>query len=109
MRIFGLPLGTIGKNATGVGNVLSFAAMIVVPMLSKKDVVTNVQYSIVATYDDVVMAIMNSSMLSKDMTKAIALIPREGTSTIYKAIINVIDSNMLSGDKVETIKHICKE
>lgn len=109
MRIFGLPLGTIGKIATGVGNVLSFAAMIVVPMLSKKDVVSDVEYSVVTTYDDVVMAIINSSMLSKDMTRAIAILPMDGTSTIYKAIINVIDSNMLSGDKVETIKHICKE
>ena len=109
MRIFGLPLGTIGKIATGVGNVLSFAAMIVVPMLSKKDTIENIHYSVVVSYDDVVMEIMNSSMVSKDKSKAIALIPKEGKSTLYKAIVNVIDSSMLSEDKIETIKHICKE
>lgn len=109
MGLFGIPLRTVGKIATGVANVLSFAAVFVTPMLSKKGTTENVRYGTIATYDDVVMAVMKSNMLSKDMTRAIELIPKEGASTLYKAIINVINSNMLSGDKIETIKHICKE
>lgn len=108
MRIFGTSLRTVGKIATGLGNVLSFAVC-VLPYLSKKDIIHEVRYNTIATYDDVILAITNSSMLSSDITKAVTLIPKDGNSTLYKAIINVINSNMLSDDKVETIKRICKD
>lgn len=108
MALFGIPLRTIGRIATGVGNVLSFAAVLVVPLLSKKDTIHEVRYNTVATYDDVIMAIMNSNMLSSDMSRATAVVPKDGDSTLYKAMINVINSNMLPSDKIDTIKHICK-
>jgi hypothetical protein len=107
MRLFGIPLRTFGKIATGVGNVLSFAVF-VLPYLTKKNTTEEVHCNFVVTYDDVILAIVNSSMLSNDMNKAVTLIPKEGNTALYKAIINVINSNMLSGDKFETIKHICK-
>lgn len=107
MRIFGLPLGTIGKIATGVGNVLSFAAMIVLPLISKKDATVGACCNNDETYDSVIMEIMNSSMLSNDKTKAVKLIPKDGDGTLYKAITNVITSNMLSNDKIKVIECIC--
>lgn len=108
MVIFGIPLATICKIATGVGNALSVAAVLVTPYLSKKNTTQQTRCNIVATYDDAVMAIMESGMISNDMAKAVMLVPKDGTSALYKAIINVIESSMLSNDKIETIKHICK-
>lgn len=108
MGIFGLPLSTIGKIAAGIGNTLSFAAVLVMPLISKKDGKQHIHHNIVATYDDAVMAIMQSSMLSSDRSKAVTLVPKDATSTLYKAIINVIESDMLSSDKIETIQHICE-
>lgn len=100
---------TVGNIVKSVGNVLAFGAMFVLPYLSKKDTTPLITKNNIATYDDVIMTIMDSSMLSSDMAKAATMIPKHANSTLYNAVINVINSNMLSSDKIETIKNICSE
>ena len=106
MRLLALSLGTIGAIATGVGNALSVVSVFALPHLSKKDTRKNVHNN--TSYDDVIMAITQSGMLSSDKTTVVALIPKHSRSTLYKAMINVIESDMLMSDKIETIQHICK-
>lgn len=109
MKNFKVSQETVGNIVKGVGNVLAFGAMFVLPLLSKKDTVPLIKQNSITTYDDVISAIMNSSMLSSDMARAAAMIPKNADSTLYNAIIKTIDSNMLSSDKFETLKHICEE
>lgn len=64
--------------------------------------------SLTIGYDDVVNAILHSSMLSSDKCVAVEAIKRDGNEELYKAIIHIVrDSSMLTSYKIEMIKHLC--
>ena len=58
-------------------------------------------------YGDAVGAIMNSDMLDSDKTKVASVIQLNYSTEIYKAIVYVAESDMLSSKKRETILNIC--
>lgn len=58
-----------------------------------------------AGYGDAVNAIMKSSMLGSDKSKAVAVLKKCATSEYYKAIISIVsDNGMLGSDKVKLVQ-----
>lgn len=109
MKNFNVSKDVIGAIVKGAGNVLAFASVFVLPYLSKKDVGELARPNSKAGYDDAIGAIMKSDMLSSDKAKAATIVPKVGGSDLYKAVIQVINSDMLSSDRIEVIERICSE
>lgn len=61
------------------------------------------------SYDGVIYAINNSNMWSSDKLKAIALIKKDESPDIYRAIISIVNGNMWSSDKLKAIENIYEE
>lgn len=99
---------TIGNIVKGISNVAVFAAAMGLPYLSKKDVKNSLNVNRIVEYDDVIGAIMNCSMLGSDKVKA-ANIVRHANTDLHRAAIQVINSNMLSSDKLKVIERIYSE
>ena len=98
----------IGNIAKGTGSVILYAVMMGLPYLSKKDVKELIPINKIVEYDDVIGAIMNSSMLSSDKVKAVNIVTHANTD-IHRAALQVIDSSMLSSDKLKVIERIYGE
>jgi len=106
MKTFNLSKETVGKYAKKGCNVLAFTLATVLPYISAKDVKTVIRYMGKVKYDDVVGAIMDSSMFPSDKFKAVELVPRDCDAETYRAIMQVVDSSMYPSDKVKTIESI---
>lgn len=108
MLKFNLSRETVGNVIKGVGNVAAFAVMMGLPYLSKKDVKELMPVNKIVGYDDVIGAIMNSSMLGSDKVKAVNIVKHVNTD-IHRAAIQVINSDMLGSDKIKVIERIYSE
>ena len=104
-----LTVGTIKTIAGKVWDVASYGLMLAASY-KLADYVAGGDGSKLATYDDAVKAIMDSSMFSHDKADAVAVLSRYESSTFYKAIVHVAkDSSMFSHDKVEMIKTLSEK
>lgn len=108
MKNFKVSKETVERLAKGVANTVAFAAVLVLPYLSKKDTPKTISEGF-TTYDDAIREIMSSGMLSSDKAKIVTMLPKHGSIKVYNAVIQVVNSTMLSSDKIEAIKHICEE
>ena len=97
----------VGKIAKGSFSVISFVAMGILSNLSADDVKSIVRRGKV-TYDDAVGAIMDSNLFNADKRRASDLLPHDGEIEMYKAVIQVVKSNLFSEEKVQTIESICE-
>lgn len=61
-----------------------------------------------ADYADTIEAISSSDMMSSYRKNSIAMVPKNADSSVYKAIIKVANSDMMSSGRYEAIKDICK-
>jgi hypothetical protein len=100
---------TVGKVAKGTVNLLVCTLAMALPALTKRDVSTNVKSNNDVNYDDVISTIMKSDMLSSYKVEAATMIPKDGADSLYRAVIQVINSDMLTSNKIEVIEHICEE
>lgn len=107
MRKFNVSGETVGRIAKKGCNVLAFTLAMVLPYVSTKDIKNVIRVSGTVKYDDVIGAIMDSTMFPSDKRRAVELIPRECDSETYKSIIQVVNSSMFPSDKVRTIETIC--
>lgn len=96
----------VGKIAKGGFSVISFVAMGILSNLSADDVKTIIRRGKV-TYDDAIGAIMTSNLFNVDKRKAIEILPHDGETEMYKAVIQVVKSNLFSEEKVAAIKSVC--
>lgn len=99
----------VGNAAKEIGGWVLTAGIMAAPYLMMKDSTTVKARYIAndATYSDVISAILHSGMLSSYKTKIVAMVPKNGDTELYKSIIAVINSDMLSSNKVDIIKDIC--
>ena len=82
--------------------------MMGLPYLSKRDVKEMIPVNKIVEYDDVIGAIMHSNMLGSDKVKAANIIKHANTEQ-HRAALQVIDSSMLSSDKLKVIERIYGE
>ena len=108
MSKFSLSKETIGNVIKGAGNVALFVFMMGLPYLSKRDVKEMMPNNKIVEYDDVIGAIMHSSMLGSDKVKAINLV-KHANGDLHRAALQVMDSTMLSSDKLKVIERIYSE
>lgn len=107
MMKFNLNKEMVGKVAKGGFSVISVVAMGILSNLSADDVKTIIRRGKVE-YDDAVGAIMDSNLFNADKRRAVDLLPHDGEKEMYKAVIQVVKSNMFSEEKVQTIESICE-
>ena len=62
-----------------------------------------------ANYSDAVGAILDSSMFDSDKNAAIGLLKRGGDSEYYKSVISVINSSIVSRNKIRTIEKLSEK
>ena len=98
----------LGNVAKGAGSVILYAVMMGLPYLSKKDVKELIPVNKIVEYDDVIGAIMHSSMLGSDKVRASNIVKHANTN-IHRAALQVINSDMLSSDKLKVIERIYGE
>ena len=98
----------IGNIAKGAGKVIVYAVAIGLPYVSKRDLKDVFNTNKIVEYDDVISAIMNSSMLSSDKVKAVNIVTH-GNPHLHRAAIQVVDSSMLTSDKLKVIERIYSE
>lgn len=67
------------------------------------------KYKPIYSYNDAVVAIMNSSLWSDYKSKAVAAMPLYAKPELYEAVIGVAKSNMFSDDKLDLILRMCKQ
>ena len=95
----------VGSIAKRIGKgALAYGSTVLVSRLLKTN--TNVYDSAFAEYDDVISAILHSNMLSSDRAIVASMIPRNGDRRLYRAIILVVNSSMLTSDKIKTIRSL---
>jgi hypothetical protein len=109
MANFKLSNETVGKIAKGVARLAVCTLAVAMTTLSKKESTTIMYCNDDVEYDDVVSAIMKSDMLSSYKVKAVSMVPKDKTGSLYAAMIQVIKSDMLSSNKIEALEHICEE
>ena len=67
------------------------------------------KYKPIYSYNDAVVAIMESSMWSDDKAKAVSSLPMYAMPVLYEAVIEVVKSSMFSDYKLNTIIKMCKQ
>lgn len=106
MKKLNISKETIGK-ITDVGcKIAVYGLTTWLSYMSVKDTIDTTQFSSNVTYSDTVKVIMNSAMYSTDKNKILELLKKDESTDYYKSIIQVIKSNMYSGDKVMAIRSI---
>jgi len=96
----------VGMVAKRVGKcALSYGSMILLSRILKMGETSDCEFKIVE-YDDAISAIMHSPMLSSDKATMVSMIPRDEKATLYKSIIAVINSTMLTSDKIKTVRSL---
>lgn len=63
----------------------------------------------VIDYGDVIRVVVDSDMVSSGKRELIDAIPKDGDVALYKSIIAIIRSDMLTSSKVNAIKNLCKQ
>lgn len=99
----------VGRVVKKGCNVAVFALGMILPYVSVKDVKDLVRYSGNVKYDAVIGAIMESSMFPSDKRRAVELVPKDGDSETYRAIVQVVNSTMFPSDKLRTIESILEK
>lgn len=107
MGIFRLSTGAIRIAINVLGTVALLTSEVIVPCIKKRASKENTKSNVDVSYDDVIGAIMNSNMLSDNKVKVTAIIPRNGDTELFKAIIQIVNSDMNSANIIEAIKCIC--
>ena len=115
MAKFKIDLDTVGKYVKKGCELAAYGFITVMSVMATKDAVemmtrsTDITYIGNVGYSDVFSAIMDSDMLSSNKKEAAAILPKDGDSELYKAILYVLGSDMLSSTKLETIRSICEK
>lgn len=105
---------TVGKYVKKGCELAAYGFVTVMTIMATKDAVNvmnrgmDVTYIGNVSYSDVFSAIMSSDMLSSYKKEAAAILPKDGDSELYKAVIHVLRSDMMSSSKLETIRSICE-
>lgn len=114
MGKFKINFDTVGKCVKKGCELAAYGFMTVMTVMATKDAVDMMNRSVDMTYignvrySDVFSAIMSSDMMSSYKKEAASLLPKDGDSELYKAVIHVLRSDMMSSSKLETIKSICE-
>ena len=114
MAKFKIDFDTVGKCVKKGCELAAYGFATVMTIMATKDAVNVMTRSIDVTYignvgySDVFGAIMDSDMLSSTKKEAAAILPKDGDSELYKAILYVLRSDMMSSSKLETIRSICE-
>ena len=98
----------IGNVIKTAGGLVLYAAVVMLPYVSTKDTVDKIRYSGNVKYSDAINAILQGGMYSSDKTKLTAILPKDADSDLYRAVIQVANSDLFSSDKVKMIKDICE-
>lgn len=80
----------------------------VLTVLSIVDTVDKVRFKGEATYSDAVEATMDCSMFSFGKQEIMRILPRNKDSDFYKAVIEVVHSDMFTSNKVDVIRSMCE-
>ena len=107
MTIFKLSTGVFGTAIKILGTVALLTSEVVVPYINRRITKNITEPDKHVTYDSVIGTVMNSSMLSDYKLKVIAIIPKDGDSETFKAIIQIVDSDMNSAKILEAVKYVC--
>lgn len=98
------------KVAKGLKTVGTFVVEVVCPMVIAGFVICGKsKYKYVYSYNDAVVAIMESSLWSDYKAKAVAALPLYARPELYEAVVGVVKSSMFSDDKLNTILKMCKQ
>ena len=109
MKKININVEKVGNVIKTAGGLVLYAAVIMLPYVSTKDVVNKIRYSGNVKYSDAINAILNSGMYSSDKSKLTSMLPKDSDADLYRAVIQVANSDMFSSDKVKMIKDICGE
>lgn len=107
MGIFRLSTGTIRIAVNVLGTVALLTSEVILPCIKKRASKEKTNSKSDVSYDDVIGIVMNSNMLSDNKVKVTAIIPRNGDVELFKAIIQIVNSDMNSANIIEAIKCIC--
>lgn len=101
-------LNNIGRMVKKGGKYLFYGVVTVLSCTTVTDeIFRSMRYSDGASYSDAIGAIMDSDMLGSYKDEAVSVLTRDGDEEFYKAIIHVVNSNMLGSHRVDTIKKMC--
>ena len=93
-----------------VKSILKDTLGIVVPIVLSRYVANKTSRSKTnVTYSDVIKAILHSSMFTDDKVKAAAVIPKDASSDVYEVLVDVVNTSMLSNNKLEMILELCEK
>ena len=96
-------LKAVGSVAKGIYGVFCIGA--VAGLLAAK--ATDDKYA--ATYDEAVNEVVNGNLWSSDKAEVLDVLKPYFKPVVYKAVIEVIKSDMFMTDKTETIIKMCKQ
>ena len=98
----------VGRIIVGTGKVIVYGLSCLALLIPRAESNANaMKHSTVeASYSGAIKAIMDSDMLSSYKKAAVNVLLKNQDKEYYKAVIEVINSNMLDSCKVETIKKI---
>lgn len=105
MKKINIDVERIGNIIKTGGRLAVCAAVVILPYA--KDISDKMRCNGPVKYSDVVNVILNSCMMSSYKTELIELLPKNAESDLYRTVIHVINSDMLSSNKVKVIKDIC--
>lgn len=98
------------KIVKGLKTIGSFVVEVVCPVVVAGFVICGTsKYKPIYSYNDAVVAIMESSLWSDYKAKAVAALPLGARPELYEAVIGVCRSSMFSDDKLDTILRMCKQ
>ena len=94
----------------GLKTIGSFAVEVVCPVVVAGFIMCGTSgYKRVYSYNDAVIAIMESSLWSDYKARAVSALPLYARPALYEAVIGVVRSSMFSDDKLNTILKMCKQ
>ena len=100
----------IVKNTAGIsGKAVVYTLVFAASSGLVEDIIDKVRFSGNVKYSDAVKVITDSGMFSADKQQALAVLKQNKDADFYKAVIQVVKSNMYSSDKLKTITNLCKE
>ena len=100
-----IDMKNVGKFVGEVGKILVYGASMVLPYAISESALKKLN-DLTIGYDTVIKAVMDSSMLSSQKSEVLPVVKPNETKEYYKAIIYVLESNILSSDKVKMIKDL---
>lgn len=101
-------LNNIGRIAKeGCKYLIYGLAAALVYSKTTNDTTETVRYYGEADYGDAVKGVMDSKMSGYYKDAVMCVLPKDGTSELYKAVIAIANSNGSDYYKAESIKHVC--